>query len=222
MSYTLAFDVYGTLIDTSGVYQSLQQMIGEYATPFMQTWRGKQLEYSFRRGLMNKHVDFSIVTLQALDYTCLFYSISLPKSQRAALMEEYKVLPAFSDVNEALNDLKKTDYRLFAFSNGSYKAVEGLLKQAKIIDLFDGIVSCEAVNMFKPNPMVYQHFNNTTNSEPTKTWLISGNPFDVLGAISYGMKGAWVRRKSDSIFDPWGIDPTITIQSLKELTFSLK
>lgn len=43
MKYTLAFDVYGTLINTSGVFYSLKQMIGDQAKPFMDTWRSKHL-----------------------------------------------------------------------------------------------------------------------------------------------------------------------------------
>jgi 2-haloacid dehalogenase len=46
MKQTLAFDVYGTLINTSGVFNSLELLIGEKAKPFMDTWRNKQLEYS--------------------------------------------------------------------------------------------------------------------------------------------------------------------------------
>ncbi|MDH3758592.1 MAG: haloacid dehalogenase type II, partial [Gammaproteobacteria bacterium] len=50
-----------------------------------------------------------------------------------------------------------------------------------------------------------------------EAWLISGNPFDVIGAISAGMRAAWVRRSEDSIFDPWGIEPTVTVTSLRDL-----
>lgn len=37
MKYTLAFDVYGTLINTSGAFNSLEKMIGEKAKPVMDT-----------------------------------------------------------------------------------------------------------------------------------------------------------------------------------------
>ncbi|MDH3585629.1 MAG: haloacid dehalogenase type II, partial [Gammaproteobacteria bacterium] len=37
------------------------------------------------------------------------------------------------------------------------------------------------------------------------------------GAISAGMRAAWVRRSEDSIFDPWGIEPTVTVTSLSDL-----
>ena len=117
MKYTLAFDVYGTLINTSGVFNSLQDLIGDQAQPFMDTWRNKQLEYSFRRGLMNAHVDFSTYTKDALEFACQVLNINLSTLQKNQLMEEYKLLPTFSDVDKGLEDLKASGHKLYAFSN---------------------------------------------------------------------------------------------------------
>ena len=47
---------------------------------------------------------------------------------------------------------------------------------------------------------------------------ISSNPFDVTGAVSAGLKSAWIQRSSDAIFDPWEIQPTIKANSLSELS----
>jgi 2-haloacid dehalogenase len=222
MKYTIAFDVYGTLINTSAVYTSLEGLIGSQAKIFMDTWRNKQLEYSFRRGLMNKYVDFSVCTKDALAYCCQFFSIKLTQSQKDALMKEYTILPAFPDVKDALDDLKKAGHKLFAFSNGSKSAVSMLLTNAKIFDLFDGIISAEGVETFKPNPLVYAHFNKESHSDKATSWLISSNSFDVIGAVSYGMQSAWVNRSSASTFDPWGIEPTITINKLTDLSMRLE
>lgn len=222
MKYTLAFDVYGTLINTSGVFNSLENMIGEQAKPFMDTWRNKQLEYSFRRGLMNQFVDFSVCTKDALEYSCLFFKTKLTDAQKNALLNEYKVLPTFPDVKKGLQKLKEEGHKLYAFSNGSANAISNLLVNAKIIDLFDGVVSVEDVQVFKPSPKVYEHFNIKTNSTKETSWLISSNPFDVIGATSYGMKTAWLQRSSDAIFDPWNIEPTTIINTINELSIKLK
>ena len=72
---TLALDVYGTLIDTNGVLLKLREHLGNQAEAFSALWRDKQLEYSFRRGLMNKYVDFSICTQEAFTYTSLAMGI---------------------------------------------------------------------------------------------------------------------------------------------------
>jgi len=39
--YTLAFDVYGTLVDTNGILIALERLVNIHATLFMNTWRGK-------------------------------------------------------------------------------------------------------------------------------------------------------------------------------------
>ena len=221
MTSTLAFDVYGTLIDTSGVFDTLQDMIGERATPFMSRWRSKQLEYSFRRGLMDRHTDFSVCTKDALIYCCSSMGIDLTPKQKETLLDEYNVLPAFSDVIQALRDCQNAGHRTYAFSNGSKSAVEQLLNHAGIKELFNGIVSTEDVQMFKPSPVVYQHFIKTSGATKESAWLISGNTFDVIGAASFGMKTAWVRRSEDMTFDSWEYEPTAVIGNLTELRTAL-
>jgi hypothetical protein len=62
MKITLAFGVYGTLVDPSGMATHLAHDLGARATEFADCWREKQLEYSFRRGLMHNYADFSICT----------------------------------------------------------------------------------------------------------------------------------------------------------------
>lgn len=217
MAITLAFDVYGTLIDTQGVVEDLRKSVGHKAGAFAQTWRSKQLEYSFRRGLMRHYADFSVCISSALDYCCAYYKTTLTDNQKAELLDIYCELPIFSDVNQCLQRLTRSDYRTYAFSNGSAKTVERILGSAGIKDFFIEIISVEETKTFKPNPDVYKHFLQKTGSSNEKTWLVSSNPFDVIGAISSGMKAAWVKRSEDAIFDPWGIEPTITITNLADL-----
>lgn len=217
MPITLAFDVYGTLIDTHGVVEALQELVGNKAEEFSRTWREKQLEYSFRRGLMQNFADFSVCTGHALDYTCTYYNTPLTQNQKDHLLGVYRILPAFEDVKEGLARLKAANYRLFAFSNGSADAVDRLLNTAGIGTFFLGVVSASDLRSFKPNPGVYSYFLRKSGATGRSAWLISSNPFDVIGAVSAGMKAAWVKRSPDAIFDPWGIEPTITASGLADL-----
>jgi 2-haloacid dehalogenase len=217
MPVTLAFDVYGTLIDTHGVVNKLQWMVGDKAREFSQTWRDKQLEYSFRRGLMQLYEDFSVCTRDALNYTCNLYGKPLSDSQKQELLNVYRTLPAFEDVREGLGLLSSAGYGLYAFSNGSAEAVKTLLAHANIESYFLDIISVEDLKSFKPNPAVYSHFLRRSGSSGCDAWLVSSNPFDVIGAISAGMRGAWLQRSKDQLFDPWGIEPTLKVSTLPEL-----
>jgi len=217
MATTLAFDVYGTLIDTHGVLDALRPLLGEQAAAFSQHWRDKQLEYSFRRGLMQNYVTFAECTRHALLQAAAVYRLSLTSEQVERLLGVYRVLPAFTDAATALPRLNAVGMRCFAFSNGSAEAVETLLVTAGLRDQFAGVVSVDDLRSFKPNPAVYAHFLRRAGSAGSDAWMISGNPFDVIGALSAGMRAAWVKRNEGAVFDPWGIEPTVTVGSLDEL-----
>jgi len=217
MPISIAFDIYGTLIDTNGVVALLDKMIGSNSRVFSQTWRDKQLEYSFRRGLMQDYKNFSVCTSNSLDFTCAYYKIKLTDVQKQELLDKYRVLPAFNDVKDSLVDLNAAGFRMYALSNGSTEAIETLLTTASIRDYFIDVVSADEIETFKPNPAVYNHFLKRAKTSETDAWLISSNPFDVIGAISVGMKAAWVKRSQEIVFDPWGVEPTITITNLSEI-----
>lgn len=217
MKITLAFDVYGTLLDIYGANEKIDKIVGDKSLDFSHTWRDKQLEYSFRRALMNKYEVFSACVSDALDYTCMYYNKSLTKAEKEELLSAYRTLPVFPDVIDALKNLNNDDFQIYAFSNGSIKMVEKLLTTAKIINYFNGIVSVDGINSYKPDPSVYQYFLKETNSNSDNAWLISSNSFDIIGAVSAGMNAAWVKRFENSILDPWGIEPNLTIKSLVDL-----
>jgi len=166
---------------------------------------------------MQSYAPFSVCTSNALDYTCAFYGIDLTDQQRNGLLESYRSLPAFEDVESGLAKLKAGNYRMFAFSNGTADAVDALLVSAGIREFFLGIVSVDDLKSFKPNPAVYDHFLRQSGARAGSAWLISSNPFDVIGAISAGMRAAWVKRSKSAVFDPWGIEPTATVESLAGL-----
>ena len=217
MPLTFAFDVYGTLIDTAGITQSLNRLVGDQASLFSSRWRDKQLEYSFRRGLMRDYVDFSVCTRQALKYTSA--QLELPISDAAAqtLLDEYRRLPAFPDVPTALEQLKSAGHRLYAFSNGLPDDLEALLDSAGIRHAFIEIISVHEIRTFKPDPAVYRHFLARSSATADNSCLVSSNPFDLLGGMAVSMRTAWIRRSSANHFDPWDRQPDLTLTSLTEL-----
>lgn len=219
---TLAFDVYGTLVDTNGVVALLEDMVGDRAGEFAQRWRDKQLEYSFRRALMKRYEPFAVCVQQSLEFVDASLQTWLTGEQKQSLLQFFRALPAFDDVEPALQALKDRGIAMHAFSNGKADAVEGLLVSANIRDYFDGVVSVDDVQSFKPDPAVYHHFLASTGAAAEDTWLISGNPFDVIGARSAGWKGAWVKRSAQAVFDPWEFEADLVIGSLSGLADNIQ
>jgi 2-haloacid dehalogenase len=213
----LGLDVYGTLIDTTAVGEHVERLIPGRGTAFALAWRQKQLEYTFRRAAMKTYRDFDVCTARALDYTASAFGATLSTDQKAQLMDEYRRLPAFPDVAPALNELRRAGVRLLAFSNGVAQTVHDVLRHAGIRDHFEDIVSVDEVKTFKPDPVVYLHYVRRACASCSECWLVSANPFDVIGAVSAGMCAVWVQRDPAIPFDPWELQPTAVIRDLSGL-----
>jgi 2-haloacid dehalogenase len=214
----LGLDVYGTLIDTQAIGAELETLVPGQGAVIAAAWRQKQLEYTWRRASMKQYRDFDACTAAALDYVTARFGDRVPQKAKKSLMERYRHLPAFPDAVPALDSLRASGARLLAFSNGVPQSVHDVLTNAGIRDRFEDIVSVDEVKTFKPDPAVYLHYVRRACAECRECWLVSANPFDVIGAVSAGMPAVWVRRDPAVPFDPWELEPTATIGDLSELT----
>jgi 2-haloacid dehalogenase len=182
---------------------ALQPYAGDQAGRFSELWREKQIEYAFCRALMRNYEPFDVCTRDALAYTVQVLKINLDDRASQDLLGAYQRLPIFVDVISGLEALRAGGHRLYAFSNGSQQSLDALLRNGSLLTHFDGTVSTSIVRSFNPDPAVYLHFFRTVNAQPGRVWLVSGNPWDVIGAKSAGLRAAWLNRGGAKTFDPW-------------------
>jgi 2-haloacid dehalogenase len=212
----LAFDVYGTLVDVHGIEKTAEPFLLAQSSIFIARWREKTLNYAFRRGLMQHYVDFGECGRQALDFVDTEMRTRLTSEQKKALLESQQQLPAFPDAIPALTRLRENQQVLVAFSNGTIQAVNQILSAAQLASYFSQIISVDEIRTFKPSPAVYAYLTRSVAADAKSVWLISSNAWDVIGAKSAGLPAVWVQRNSGQVFDPWGIEPDITVKDLTE------
>ena len=218
----MAFDIYGTVVDPAGIADALTPVFGPQARTATQLWREKQLEFTFRRGLMRRYVDFDICTRQALRLVSAQLGAPLDASAEQRLLDCYLRLPAFADVKPTLETLKASGVRLLALTNGTASSVRSLLGYAGLGDYFEQILSVDEVQTFKPDPAVYELLKRAAAPDADHVWLVSANAFDVIGAKACGVKAAWLRRDAARVFDTWEFSPDIVLQTLEELPLELQ
>jgi 2-haloacid dehalogenase len=171
---------------------------------------------------MQCYEDFDACTDRALAFAVKTFKVELPEAARRQLLTEYLNLPTFPDVLPALETLRSSGCKVLAFSNGVESSVRTLLGNVGVLPYFEGVVSVDDLKTFKPNPDVYTYLVNRGGRSREETWLVSSNPFDVIGTKAAHLKAAWVRRNPDAIFDPWEFEPDIVVGNLMELTSALK
>lgn len=214
---TIAFDVYGTLVDPLGISVELRRFVGADADRVAQLWRTTQLEYTWRRSLMGLYEPFSVCTAQALAFATRSLGHQLAPDAIAALLDRYRRLPAFPEAAAGIEHIRRAGHRIVAFSNGEADAVRAVLANAGLLAMLAEVISVDEVKIYKPAGSVYHHLTARLGSAPLDTWMVSSNPFDVIGAKAAGLRAAWVRRDPRAILDPWGIEPDLRVSDLAEL-----
>ena len=194
----IIFDAYGTLFDVNSAAEKCKVRLGDKWEGFANYWRTTQLEYTWLRSLMKRHKDFWQITEDSLDKSMNFYNID--NSMRSELLNLYKVLSPFTEVRDALNKLKQSNYKLAILSNGTPDLLNELVVSNQLKDIFDDIFSVEEVGIFKPDSKVYDLPINKYNIEKNEVLFLSANTWDVSGAGNYGYNTVWVNR-NNNIFD---------------------
>ena len=83
----LAFDAYGTLFDVHSVIALGEQLFPGQGTALSNTWRLKQLQYTWQRSLMGRYADFWKVTEDGLVFATKSLKLDLDPSKRKQLMD---------------------------------------------------------------------------------------------------------------------------------------
>ena len=210
----IIFDAYGTLFDVNSAAEKCKEKLGDKWEGFANYWRTTQLEYTWLRSLMRRHKDFWQITEDSLDKSMNFYNID--NSMRSELLNLYKVLSPFTEVRDALNKLKQSNYKLAILSNGTPDLLNELVVSNQLKDIFDDIFSVEEAGIFKPDSKVYDLPINKYNIEKNEVLFLSANTWDVSGAGNYGYNTVWVNR-NNNIFDKLDFEPKKQISNLSEL-----
>ena len=214
----LVFDAYGTLFDVHSVIAACREVAPD-APALSETWRTKQLEYTWLRALMGQYEDFWSITDAALRYALRRHGIALAPAQHRRLLEEYYRLATYPEVPTALQRLR--DYPLAILSNGSPRMLQEVLTHNNLQDIFTQVLSVDSLRTFKPNPTVYALAPQRLGIPKEELVFVSSNSFDVIGAKAFGFQVAWINR-SKAPLDELGWRADVEIERLDQLPQALQ
>jgi 2-haloacid dehalogenase len=187
------FDAYGTLFDTASAAARCKDALGGDWAAVAELWRRKQLEYSWLRSLMGRHIDFWHVTGDSLDYALAAVKRQDP-ALRAMLMQQYLSLDPYPEVPDVLRRLKDKGMKTAILSNGSPTMLTAAVNSAGLSAWIDASLSVEAVGVYKPHPSVYQLAVDKLGTPAARICFLSSNGWDAAGAAAFGFRTVWINR----------------------------
>ena len=203
----LMFDQYGTVVD-------MQQGLIDAVTPFLRQkgwdgephrfvtwWRRIHYEDSMIDALCDRgHTPYRQIGHRAVSHVMTRAGIAYTQEEVQWLVAQIEQLRPFPDVLDALSQLR-TRYRLVILSNGD----RDMLENAKLsigFD-FDQTISVEEAGYFKPHYKTYQKAEELIGEARTSIMHVANHAFDCIGAKAYGMRAAFIDRRSR----PYGETP---------------
>jgi 2-haloacid dehalogenase len=192
------FDAYGTLFDVTSATRIVANeeeysSFLNHSVKVSNSWRIKQLEYSWLRNIMHEYIDFWQITKDALDFALEENQIKNEKL-RQRLLDVYRNLSAYPEAQDVLTTLKANNIQTGILSNGSKQMLNSAVVSANLKNYLDKIISIDGIEIYKPDPKVYQMVLDQFNCKIEEVLFISSNGWDIAGASKFGFTTLWVNR----------------------------
>jgi 2-haloalkanoic acid dehalogenase type II len=202
----VALDLYGTLLDISGLAGRLRAFAGDGAAELLARWRKAQIDRTWELNRRGEYEPFDEVTAKALQETAPHLSQELRRQMCATWLS----LPAFPDAKGALEALARAGARRAVLSNGTQAMIGAALEAAGLP--IDEVHSADQVRAYKTDPRVYALLPKEG------TLFVSGNGWDAEGAKKCGLAVAWIDRGGPAP----GAAPDLRVASLAELAAAVQ
>lgn len=218
MKPVLAFDVNETLLDLGPMHRALTEAFGDPTAA--REWFLTLLHTSLVSNHIGRYESFSSLGVNALVTVAQRRSVDLDVDDVERLLAPMSTLPPHPDVPEGLQRLDEMGYRLVALTNTPAVRLGPLLEQAGVSQYFEQQLTVDGVRRFKPAPEVYLMASTKVGVDVPDMLMVAAHDWDILGARSVGMPGAFVARRGAV----WGSAqqmPDLVVSDLIELADQL-
>lgn len=145
----IAFDGF-VIFDPHSVERRVEEQLPGKGAEFTNLWRTRQFEYSWLRTEAGRYADFWQGTEDALRYAAKNLRIVLSDTQRGVLMDAYRKLAPWPDVQEGLAQLRRRGVRMAFLSNFSGAMLDANLRAAGLSEFFEPHLTTDRVQAYKP------------------------------------------------------------------------
>ncbi len=187
------FDCYGTLIDwNAGIGDELERIWGAADRERLLA-RYHELEQEVQADGYRSYAEVLSLTLERLAREAGY---GIPESESGALARSLPDWPAFPEVRQALDELRRRGWRLAILSNSDRDLIAA--SQRTLGVPFDITVVAEDVGSYKPAHGHWERFFELTSAGRDAHAHVAASLFhDVAPARELGLTTVWINRLAE-------------------------
>lgn len=192
----VCFDLLSALLDSWSVWDGVAASLGR--ADLGRRWRRRYLELTSTAGKYRPYLE--LVSRAGGE-------VGLPEEAAVRLEQAWDGLRPWPDVLPALATL---EVPIAVVTNCSITL--GRRAAARVGAPFDVVVTAEEAGAYKPDPAPYRLACERLDRAPGEVAFVAGSPFDVRGALAFGLPVTWVNRLGDRL--PVDVPPVQVLSSL--------
>jgi len=195
----LFFDSNESMLDLSGMKPQVTEAF-EGREDLMALWFSNMLFHSLVDTVTSNYHDFGTIGAACMQMVAEGHGIKLDKAKAKKAMAAMKTIPVWPDVPPALKKLKESGFRLYTFTNSAAPVIESQVKHNEIEQYFDGRLTTEGLNLYKPHTRSYHWAANEVGVPIGNCMLLAAHGWDVTGATLAGMRAAFMKRPGKTLY----------------------
>lgn len=211
---TIIFDVNETLLDLSALDPLFADAFGDKSV--RRIWFAQLLQVAFSGNIIGSYQPFDELASAALDMTARKRGVALDIERKRRILRSVAAVPLHGDVALGLTTLRDAGYRLAVLTNSTEATVTEQLDHTKIRDLFDMVLSVDAVGRYKPAPETYGYACERLGVAPGDAMLVAAHDWDINGALAAGLQAGFVARHGTAL-NPVRPAPTLSAPSIRAI-----
>lgn len=219
MKPVLCFDLNGTLLDISALDEHFQSLFGDPG--IRKEWFSEVLKIALATTVVNAYAEFGKISKAALIVIEQRYGRTLDETQRLEVLNKFRELPPFPDVEEGLHNLHVGGYTLAVLTNSSAQVAEEALKRARLNKYLGKLMSADSVQRLKPAAESYRMAAHELGVGLGSLMLVAAHSWDIAGAMWAGCQACFLRRPGQ-VLDEITPQPGLLISDLRDLPRQLQ
>ncbi len=215
MPPVIVFDVNETLLDLGVLDELFERHLGNAG--LRPLWFTQVINTAITATMIGApYQHFGEVGAAALRMIAARNNVTLTDEAFTEIPARMLSLPPHPDVPGGIRLLRDAGFQITALTNSPLAAARAQLEAGGLIDMFDRVMSVEAVGVFKPDVRVYQMAAKELGVETSDMLMVAAHDWDIAGAMAAGCGGAFVTRPGQ-VTNPYYDKPDIIGKDIKEV-----
>jgi 2-haloacid dehalogenase len=185
------FDCYGTLVDwLSGMRAELERLFGvEHADELLTRYH--ELEPEIQAS--SPGLSYREVLTIGLERLAQDRGLGVPEGESNALARSLPSWPVFSEVPEALEEVRRRGWGLSILSNTDRDLIDASMVAIGIA--FHPVIVASEIDSYKPARRHWDVFQDTTRADPVRHVHVAQSLYhDIAPATELGLRCIWINR----------------------------